>query len=102
MFNVLWEKDGLKFKELAEKVNMDGATLTGILDRMERSGFVERKDDPEDRRSLLVYLTAKSKSQGQEIVHLADGFDDDVRQQVPEKEFLTFLKVLDYLYDSNL
>ncbi|MBS4030941.1 MAG: MarR family transcriptional regulator [Clostridiales bacterium] len=102
VFNVLWEKDGLKFKELAEKVNMDGATLTGILDRMERSGFVKRQDDPEDRRSLLVYLTAKSKSQGQEMVRLADGFDDDVRQQIPEAEFITFLKVLDDLYDSEL
>lgn len=102
VFNVLWDKDGLKFKELAEKVSMDGATLTGILDRMERSGFVERKDDPEDRRSLLVYLTEKSKIQGQEMVNLADGFDDDVRHQIPEEEFNTFLKVLDNLYDSDL
>lgn len=55
VLSALWENDGMKFKELARSMNMDGSTLTGILDRMERGGFVERRDDPEDRRSLLVF-----------------------------------------------
>lgn len=48
----LWEIDGVKFKELAQKLSMDGATLTGTLDRLERQGVFTRADDLEDRRSI--------------------------------------------------
>ena len=48
VLSVLWDKDELKFKDLALRLDMDGSTLTGILDRMETRGFIERKTDPED------------------------------------------------------
>lgn len=96
----LWEKDGVKFKDLARSLNMDGSTLTGILDRMERLDLVERRDDPEDRRSLLIFLKEKALQKGQEMISLAEELDREISKQFSPAEFATFLKVLDKLSDN--
>jgi DNA-binding MarR family transcriptional regulator len=93
----LWETDGIKFKELAQKLSMDGATLTGILDRLERQGFVTRKDDPEDRRSVLVFLAEKSLAQRDEFRRLAETLDNEIRDQFNSQDFATFSRMLDQI-----
>ncbi|HHW41325.1 MAG TPA: MarR family transcriptional regulator [Syntrophomonadaceae bacterium] len=57
----LWKQDGRTQKELAEKLLLKPATLTLILQRMERDGLVERRPDPADQRISRVYLTEKGK-----------------------------------------
>ncbi|MDR3598943.1 MAG: MarR family transcriptional regulator [Desulfosporosinus sp.] len=93
----LWETDGIKFKELAQKLSMDGATLTGILDRLERQRFVTRKDDPEDRRSVLVFLAEKSLAQRDEFRRLAETLDNEIRDQFNSQDFATFSRMLDQI-----
>lgn len=96
----LWEKDGVKFKDLAKSLNMDGSTLTGILDRMERQDLVERRDDPEDRRSLLIFLKEKALKKGQEMINLAESLDREIKEQFSAGEFAVFMKVLDELSET--
>ncbi len=55
----LLRADGLQQKELAEQMDITAITLTGLLDRMERDGWVERRADPGDRRAKRIYLTEK-------------------------------------------
>lgn len=93
----LWETDGIKFKELAQKLSMDGATLTGILDRLERQGLVIRADDPEDRRSILVFLAEKAKSRSDEFSHLAETLDNEIKDQFNSEDFATFSRMLDQI-----
>ena len=53
----LWAEDGLATSGIAEKLKQLGATLTGVLDRMEERGIVRRERDAEDRRIWRVWLT---------------------------------------------
>ncbi len=46
---------------LSRAVNLSQATVTGILDRLERRGLVERVRDAEDRRSVAVSVTAEGQ-----------------------------------------
>lgn len=55
----LFRTDGIQQKELAELLDITAITLTGLLDRLERDGWVERRADPVDRRAKRVYLTEK-------------------------------------------
>lgn len=57
VLNMLWERDGRPFKEFAEALLCTRATITGIIDTLERKGLVVRKPNPGDRRSLLATLT---------------------------------------------
>ncbi len=53
----LWEKEGLAHSDLAEHLHVQPATITKMIKRMERAGFVERSQDAEDQRVSRVYLT---------------------------------------------
>ena len=97
VLSALWDKDEIKFKDLALRLEMDGATLTGILDRMEKSGFIQRKQDLDDRRSVLICLTDNSKKIRPQMIEIAQGLDQEFRDKVPDDEFKLLLKVLDQL-----
>ena len=60
ILKVLWQGDGLNGAELGARLVLDSATVTGLVDRMEAGGWIERRPDPGgDRRMSRVYLTDK-------------------------------------------
>lgn len=59
LLSVLWEQDGSSGAYLGARLQFDSATITGLLDRLERLELVERRPDPADRRVNCVYLTPK-------------------------------------------
>jgi DNA-binding MarR family transcriptional regulator len=46
---------------LAEKLGVDRTTMVDLVDRLEASGFVERRPDPDDRRARLIHLTPRGR-----------------------------------------
>jgi len=58
----LFEQDGLRGGELAERLGVEPPTITKMLRRLERCGFVERRQDPRDARSFRVYLTGEGRA----------------------------------------
>lgn len=81
----LWGKDGVPIKTLCEKTSLDKSTLTGIIDRLERDGYVERKSSETDKRSTLISLTGKEQEFAKNIQKVSNqmnkifykGFSDD-------------------------
>ena len=57
----LWEKEGMTQTELAEYVMIQPATVTNMLQRLERVGIVERRPDTDDQRVSRVYVTKKGR-----------------------------------------
>ncbi|HEY7295234.1 MAG TPA: MarR family transcriptional regulator [Dehalococcoidia bacterium] len=57
----LGNEDGLTQAELQRRLAIEGATLTHIVQRLERDGFIRRSCDPEDRRRQRVWLAEKSR-----------------------------------------
>ena len=51
--------------ELAEAAGVTRATMTGLVDTLERDGYVTRQPDPTDRRMMAVRLTAR----GEKFLH---------------------------------
>ena len=58
----LWEQDGLRGGELADRLGVEPPTITKMLGRLEGCDLVERRRDPEDARSFRVYLTGEGRS----------------------------------------
>ncbi len=100
VFNALWMGDGISIGKLGERVSLDTSTLTGIVDRMERNGYVERKPNPDDRRSVLVFLTAKAREVGPRILKFADELDATLRHPFSKGEMDTFERVLRSLAET--
>ncbi|MEN6592100.1 MAG: MarR family transcriptional regulator [Methanobacterium sp.] len=97
VLSALWDKEEVRFKDLSRTLDMDGATLTGILDRLEKRGFIKRKGDPDDRRSVLVSLTRKSKEIKPQMLDIAQNLDKEFRDKVSPEKFQMLLKILDEL-----
>jgi DNA-binding MarR family transcriptional regulator len=57
----LWRQDGLTPSELAERLSVEPPTVTNMLSRMEKAGFLERCRDQGDARCTRVYLTEKGR-----------------------------------------
>lgn len=57
----LWERDGQPLKDLAAGNHCTPATMTTIVDGLERKGLATREPHPDDRRSLQVRLTEEGK-----------------------------------------
>ena len=64
----LLENNGLTQTELAEKLKIRPASLGELVDKLEQSGYVERLQNENDKRSLKVYITLDGRNYVNEIV----------------------------------
>lgn len=101
VFNALWMGDGISIGELSERVYLNSSTLTGIIDRMERSSYVERRDNPDDRRAILIFLTPKARELGDRILEFANELDIALRQPFSQQEMDVFESVLRKLAETR-
>jgi DNA-binding MarR family transcriptional regulator len=49
--------------DLSKALNLDNSTVTGLIDRLEKSGFVHRTEYPEDRRKWGVSITREGREE---------------------------------------
>ena len=68
----LGEKDQTTSAHLGNRAQLDSATLTGILDRLESAGLLERRRNPDDRRSILICLTSEGREVAEDIRSTAE------------------------------
>jgi Transcriptional regulators len=61
VFLVLWEKDGLTVGEIGEKLLLDNGTLSPLLKKMEKAGYVKRQRSREDERVVVITLTEEGR-----------------------------------------
>ncbi len=62
LFLLHGQPDGLPPHELATRAGVTRATITGLVDGLERDGFVERQGGQADRRKIAVMLTTKGRA----------------------------------------
>ncbi len=58
---VLWEMKQQTVTELGEKLLLDSGTLTPLLKRLEKNGFVQRSRSDADERKVVIRLTQKGE-----------------------------------------
>jgi len=62
MLRSLWAQEGLTHTDLARRLRVQPATITKMIQRMGKAGFVARRPDPEDERVSRVYLTEAGRA----------------------------------------
>ena len=74
--------DGVRQTDLAASLMIENPSLVRLIDVLERGGLVERLEDPDDRRSKRLWMTAAGRETYAEVaaIHasLADAFVKDV------------------------
>ncbi|MGE0086369.1 MAG: MarR family winged helix-turn-helix transcriptional regulator [Desulfococcaceae bacterium] len=82
----LAEEDRTTSAHLGQRVQLDSATLTGIIDRLEKSGLAERQRNPDDRRAILICLTEKGRQVADKIRGISETANREFLSGLSEDE----------------
>jgi DNA-binding MarR family transcriptional regulator len=83
--------DGITVSELAELARVRKQTMAQAVDQLERTGYVERRPNPHDRRSRLVFLTERGASVTP-VTHAAAGRVEERWAELTSPEELAELR----------
>jgi MarR family transcriptional regulator, transcriptional regulator for hemolysin len=86
--------------ELADKMRIEPPTLVGILDRMEREGWITREGDPADRRKKMIHVRPKAKPVWDKIVACAKRVRVRARRGLSPAEQRTLKRLLEKVQEN--
>jgi len=79
---------------LARRIGLHPATMTGVLDRLERGGWIIRERDPEDRRAVLLRANPE---RAREVYRLYDGMNDRLDEVCAAYDEAQLATITDFL-----
>lgn len=83
----LWRQEGRSQVELQDLLDLERATVNGLVQRMTRAGLIQSKPDPDDRRVQRIFLTERGRAlqkitpalEEEVNTRVLEGFSDDER-----------------------
>src|SRR4030067_28097 len=90
----LQKKDGSSLTEIGSGLMLENPTVTGLIDRLEKSGYVKRSDHPGDRRVYLVHLTEKGNKVAKKALPIVKKLNEQIKEGYSRGEIENFKKVL--------
>jgi DNA-binding MarR family transcriptional regulator len=94
VLNFLGEEDRISSRNLGQKLGITSATMTGILDRLEKLALIERQSHPDDRRAILVCLTDQGRQIATEINAIMVAANKDFLKRFSSQKNAEFQDVL--------
>lgn len=91
------EQDGrtVNAKDLAERLEITAASTSALVDRLVRSGHVERHQDPIDRRGVILTATGTSMRHALRVIEELDARALEVTEHLPTDEMAVVVEFLD-------
>ena len=96
----LWEDEGLTQSELADQLCVEAPTITRMLQRMEKSGLIERQSDPDDARVSRVYVTEEGASLQPEVEAAWHTLEEQTLENFTTEERLLLRRLLLQIQDN--
>ena len=69
---ILWEQDGLTQRELSDQAGVMEPTTFSAVNAMQKLGYVVRRQMPENRKKVFVFLTPRGRLLKEKLVPLAE------------------------------
>lgn len=97
---VLWENDNITISELSSKTGLAKTTLTSMLDRLEKSGHIQRMHDPSNRRVIRIKLTETTKGLKGKYEEVSVKMSEIFYEGFSNQEIIDFEKSLAKILDN--
>ncbi len=101
VLNFLGEKDRILATRLRQKLQITSATMTGILDRLEKLELTERQPHPDDRRAILVCLTERGRQCATEINNIMVQANEEFLGGLDSEESKCLRKLLERIRSDD-
>ena len=86
--------------DFGEEMGISSPAASQLLDRLAQQGLIERTEDPADRRSKLVALTAEGQTILEESLHARQGWLADLETSLTADELALSMQALDVLTEK--
>ncbi len=96
----LWLKDNISFQDLKSKAMLSKATLSYMLDTLEKAGHIQRIRSENDKRTIYVKLTKKNKELMDKYIHVSNAMEELYYSGFSENEIDEFENKLRRLLDN--
>lgn len=96
----LWQKDGIPINELAKKTQLKKSTLTSMLDRLAKLGYIKRIHSKEDRRKILIKRTEKDRAMEKKYVEVSEEMTRLFYKQFSRSQIDRFENDLERILDN--
>jgi DNA-binding MarR family transcriptional regulator len=96
----LWREDSLSQQELGTRTFRDKASITRLIDNLEKQGLVTRVASTSDRRINLVCITDTAKPLQEITYHLANQTMNEALLNISKEEIETVKNVFQRVYDN--
>ncbi len=90
----LYRTDALKMNQIAELIDRDKSTVTVLVNKLVRLGFVEKQQDWEDSRVYHIKLTEKGRALEPIYRDISERLIDHIYQHFTEEEQLMLMRLL--------
>jgi len=90
----LQKNDGSSLTQISQGLMLENPTVTGLIDRLEKLGYVKRSDHPDDRRVYLIYLTEKGNKVAKKALPIVKKLNEEIKKGYSKEEIENFKKVL--------
>jgi len=90
----LQKNDGSSLTQISQGLMLENPTVTGLIDRLEKLGYVKRSDHPSDRRIYLVHITEKGKKVANKALPIVKKLNEQIKEGYSKGEIEDFKKVL--------
>jgi DNA-binding MarR family transcriptional regulator len=90
----LQKNDGSSLTQIGQGLMLENPTITGLIDRLEKLGYVKRSDHPSDRRVYLVHITEKGKKIANKALPIVKKLNEEIKKGYSREEIENFKKVL--------
>ena len=101
LLNFLGEEDRILSRSLGQKLQISSATMTGILDRLEKLALVERQPHPDDRRAILICLTDQGRKYAKEINSIMVKANREYLERLDSEQTKAFRETLRILSEEK-
>lgn len=91
---LLWKKEGLSQVEIQQRLRLEKATVTGLIQRMSRSGLVFKRTDKADKRIHRIFLTEKGKSLEEQLIPQAKWVNEATLNGFSSEQKETLMKLI--------
>lgn len=88
-------------KHLAENLSLETSTISGVLDRMQKKGLIDRVVNKEDRREVQVRITEKGRELEEQITVVIDDVNAEVLKSFTDDEIAYLKNSLRHIASSN-
>ncbi len=68
VLTTLSEEEGVSQQQLARRLYVTKGNISGLLDRLEDAGYVQRRSTPSDRRQYAIYLTETGRAMAEKAI----------------------------------